>query len=130
MEERSVLVVDDDASIQSVVQDTLSDGGFASSVASSAEEAASLLNTNKYDVLIVDISFGIDHVDGWGIARRARAFNPAFPVIYITGGNANEWAFQGVPNSILLQKPFAPAELLMALSQLLNTGMDQRGIPR
>jgi DNA-binding response OmpR family regulator len=123
MEERSVLVVDDDASIQSVVQDALSDGGFASNVASSGEEAASLLNTNKYDVLIVDISFGIDHVEGWAIARRARAFNPAFPVIYITGGNTNEWAFQGVPNSIVLQKPFAPDQLLMAISQLLNTGL-------
>jgi DNA-binding response OmpR family regulator len=123
MEERSVLVVDDDASIQSVVQDALSDGGFASRVASSGEEAASLLSTSKYDALVVDISFGRDHVEGWAIARRARAFSPAFPVIYITGGNANEWASQGVPNSILLKKPFAPAQLLMALSQLLNTGM-------
>jgi CheY-like chemotaxis protein len=34
-----VLVVDDDASIQKIIEDTLSDGGFTSRVASSGEEA-------------------------------------------------------------------------------------------
>ena len=45
-----------------------------------------------------------------------------FPVVYMTGAAADEWASQGVPNSILLQKPFAPAQLVTAVSQLLNTG--------
>jgi hypothetical protein len=31
-------------------------------------------------------------------------------------------ANQGVPNSILLTKPFAPAQLVTAVAQLLNTG--------
>jgi hypothetical protein len=44
------------------------------------------------------------------------------PVVYITGATADEWAIQGVPNSILLTKPFAPAQLVTAVSQLLNTG--------
>jgi hypothetical protein len=29
---------------------------------------------------------------------------------------------QGVPNSLLLAKPFAPAQLVTAISQLLNAG--------
>jgi hypothetical protein len=29
---------------------------------------------------------------------------------------------KGVPNSILLKKPFAPAQLVTAVSQLLNAG--------
>ena len=33
---------------------------------------------------------------------------------------ADDWGSQGVPNSILLQKPFAPAQLVTALAQLLN----------
>ena len=36
-----ILVVDDDTSIQSIVDDALSDGGFKSTVASSGEEALS-----------------------------------------------------------------------------------------
>jgi hypothetical protein len=34
-------------------------------------------------------------------------------------------ASHGVPNSILLTKPFAPAQLITALSNLLNTGTPQ-----
>ncbi len=94
--------------------------GFGCRNASSGEEAISLLNADSCQALIVDIGFGHDHVKGWSVARRARAFDPSLPVIYITGGSTDEWAVHGVPSSILLTKPFALAQLLAALSQLLN----------
>ena len=118
-----VLVVDDDSSICSIVEDILGEGGFAPKTASSVEEAIMLLNAHRYRAVIIDISFGRDHVRGWAVARRARAFDPDLPIIYITGGNADEWAIQGVPNSVLLTKPFAPIQLLTAVSQLLTTGL-------
>jgi DNA-binding response OmpR family regulator len=117
-----ILVVDDDHSIQSIVEEALSDGGFEPAIASSGEDALTLLSANKYRVLVIDISLGKDRIRGWDVARRARAINPALPVVYITGATADEWAIQGVPNSILLTKPFAPAQLITAVSQLLNTG--------
>ena len=43
------------------------------------------------------------------------------PVIYMTGTQGEDWASKGVPNSVLLAKPFAPAQLVTALSNLLNT---------
>jgi hypothetical protein len=46
----------------------------------------------------------------------------AFPVVYLTGDSADAWGSQGVPNSPLLRKLFAPAQLVTAVSQLLNTG--------
>ena len=117
-----ILVVDDDQSIQSIVEEALSDSGFEPAIASSGEDALTLLSANKYRVLVIDISLGKDRIRGWDVARRARAINPALPVVYITGATADEWAIQGVPNSILLTKPFAPAQLITAVSQLLNTG--------
>jgi hypothetical protein len=51
-----------------------------------------------------------------------RHIDPAFPIVYITGAAADDWASEGVPNSILLKKPFAPAQLVTAVSQLLNAG--------
>jgi DNA-binding response OmpR family regulator len=118
----SVLIVDDDTSIQGIVEETLADNGFQPTIASSGEEAIGLLAANKYRAIIIDISLGRDRVKGWSIARRARAFNPTMPVVYITGGNTDDWAVEGVPNSILLTKPFAPAQLVTAVSQLLNVG--------
>ena len=46
----------------------------------------------------------------WLGSRQARRqINLAFPIIYMTGSAAGEWASQGVPNSILIEKPFAPS---------------------
>ena len=59
---------------------------------------------------------------GWEIARLVRQIDPAFPAVYMTGAAADDWASEAVPNSILLNKPFAPAQLVTAVSQLLNTG--------
>jgi DNA-binding response OmpR family regulator len=61
-------------------------------------------------------------INGWQIAKHAREIDPAFPIIYITGASADQWSSHGVPNSILLEKPFAPAQLVTAVSQLLNAG--------
>ena len=116
-----ILVVEDDQTIQSIVEEALSDGGFEPAIASSGEEALTLLGGSKYRALVIDIKLGKDRIRGWDVARRARAINPDLPVVYITGANADEWAAQGVPNSILLIKPFAPAQLVTAVSQLLNT---------
>src|SRR4051812_33553544 len=117
-----VLVVEDDQSLQSIVEESLGVGGFCPEIASSGEEALGLLSGPKgtYRVLVVDIRLGKDRIRGWDVARRARAANPALPVVYITGANADEWAIQGVPNSVLLTKPFAPAQLVTAVAQLLN----------
>jgi DNA-binding response OmpR family regulator len=117
-----ILVVEDDQSIQSIVEEALSDGGYEPAIASSGEEALTLLHENKYRILLIDIKLGKDRIGGWDVARRARAIDPSLPVVYITGGPAEDWSVQGVPNSILLTKPFAPAQLVTAVSQLLNTG--------
>ena len=41
-----ILVVEDDQAIQSIVEDTLSEGGFGVAIAASGEEAATLLSAN------------------------------------------------------------------------------------
>jgi DNA-binding response OmpR family regulator len=119
-----ILVVEDDPLIQTIVEDALTDGGFEIAIASSGETAVELLDAfdAKYRALVTDINLGRGKMDGWEVARRAREINPEFPIIYMTGDSAAEWASKGVPNSILLTKPFAPAQLVTAVSQLLNSG--------
>ena len=94
-----IMVVEDDQSVQSLVEEALSEGGSETALASSGEEALPLLGRNKSGVLVIDIKLGKDRIKGWDIARRARAINPGLPIIYITGADAQEWAVQGVPDS-------------------------------
>jgi DNA-binding response OmpR family regulator len=118
----TILVVEDDPLIQSLVEDTLTDGGFEIVMASSSEDAIDLLDVGNVDyrAVVTDINLGRDKLTGWDVARHAREIDAGFPVVYMTGANADEWASKGVPNSILLSKPFAQAQLLTAISQLLN----------
>ncbi len=115
-----VLVVEDDQGIQSIVEDALVEGGFEPAIAPSGEEAVTLLrgNRNGYRALVADVKLR-GRMDGWEVARHAREIDPEFPIVYMTGASADQWPAHGVPNSILLQKPFAPAQLVTAVSQLL-----------
>ena len=119
-----ILVVEDDQTIQSVIEESLSDGGFEVTIASSGEQATELMNAANppFRAVVTDINLGRDRMDGWDVARHARESKPDMPIIYMTGDSADEWASKGVPNSILLTKPFAPAQLVTAVAQLLNTG--------
>jgi DNA-binding response OmpR family regulator len=118
-----IMVVEDDQSIQGIVEEALSDGGFEPAIAASGEEAVTLLKGSRgtYRALVTDINLQ-GRMDGWEVAKHAREIDPEFPVIYMTGQSADQWASNGVPNSILLTKPFAPAQLVTAVSQLLNSG--------
>jgi DNA-binding response OmpR family regulator len=116
-----ILVVEDEYALQGVVEDALIEGGFESETLSSGEEALTLFKgrIKEYRALVTDVNLK-GHLNGWDVARQIREINPACPVIYMTGAAADKWASQGVPNSILLEKPFAPAQLVTALSNLLN----------
>jgi DNA-binding response OmpR family regulator len=118
-----VLIVEDDLAIQAIVEEALIEAGFETAIAPSAEEAVTLLKGKiaNYRALVTDINLK-GMMDGWKVAKAAREINPEFPIVYMTGVAAGDWPSHGVPNSILLQKPFASAQLVTAVSQLLNAG--------
>ncbi|MGA2057995.1 MAG: response regulator [Bradyrhizobium sp.] len=119
-----VMVVEDDDLLQAFAEEALREGGFDIAIAPSGEQAVALLDgaDGKYRALVTDINLGRDKLNGWDVARHAREIDPGFPVVYMSGDSAEDWASKGVPNSIMLSKPFAPAQLVTAVSQLLNSG--------
>jgi CheY-like chemotaxis protein len=119
-----ILVVEDDQAIQSVIEESLIDGGFEIAIASSGEQAIELMSAAnpEYRAVVTDINLGRNRMDGWAVARHARESKPDMPVIYMTGDSADEWTSKGVPNSVLITKPFAPVQLVTAVAQLLNAG--------
>jgi CheY-like chemotaxis protein len=116
-----ILLVEDEPMVQMNIEDALVDGGFAVLLASNGAEALAVLDQTDQTIagVVTDIRLGAGP-SGWEVARRARETRPEIPMVYITGDSAHEWSAWGVPNSVLVQKPFAVAQLTTAIATLLN----------
>jgi len=116
-----VFVVDDDPLVMMTLEHALEDGGFVFKTACSAIEAKALFDTCGAEcrALITDVNLG-SAATGWDVARSAREMNGTLPVVYVTGDSAHEWRAQGVPDSILIEKPFVSAQITNAVAFLLN----------
>jgi len=114
-----VLVVENDESILSIVEATLTDGGFEPAIASSGEQAVTLLkgSKSKCRALVTDIDLGQGKMDGWEVAKYAREIDPAFPIIYMTGSTDETVRGRALQAGCVafLTKPFAPPALDEAL---------------
>jgi CheY-like chemotaxis protein len=97
-----VLVVEDEDTLQKVLYHALKDGGFDLTTVASGEDAIAIILSGvvKYSALVTDINLK-GPMKGWEMARLVRQILPAFPIVYMTGVAADDWASEGVPNSIL-----------------------------
>lgn len=116
-----MLIVDDDAAIRDVLEAGLTDGGYETvGVASGAEAIGRMEQTpGDFRALIVDIKLG-NGPDGWAVASRCRELVASLPVVYMSGDSGHEWPSKGVPHSIFISKPFASAQVVTAVSSLIN----------
>jgi CheY-like chemotaxis protein len=116
-----LLLAEDEDAVRHILEDALRDGGFELETANSGAEALAKLEAHKDKLrgLITDINLG-PGPDGWEVARRGRELIPTLPVVYMSGAAGQEWPSKGVPHSTLVAKPFAPAQLITAISTLLN----------
>jgi CheY-like chemotaxis protein len=115
-----LLVVEDDENVQAVMEAGLADHGFELVLAKDGTEAIAELEAgaDRFKALITYIRLG-KGPDGWLVARRARELVPSLPVIYVSGNSSEEWAAQGVPESLMLQ-PFVVAQLVTAVTMLMT----------
>lgn len=116
-----VFIVEDEELIRHLLQEALTDGGFVVAIATDGNEAMAMLDAEGagYSALITDVNLP-GEFSGWDIARHAREINEKLPVIYVTGDSGHDWGSKGVPNSQLIQKPFAIAQVVTAVSHLIN----------
>ena len=117
-----VFVVEDDELVQELLVSALEEGGFAVMMTASGDEALAILEMDDAPIraVVTDVDLGKSQITGWDVAKRARELHPDMPIVYMTGSHASEWSANGVPNSIILTKPFAPAQIVSAVSQLMN----------
>ena len=117
---RTVLVVEDEVLIMSLVTDTLMEHGFAVHEATTADEALRYLDSGgPVDVLFADVNLP-GGMDGAELASRVRARHPEMPVVYASGRCGRYDLAGPVPRSVFVTKPYDPEEVCMLLARLTD----------
>jgi DNA-binding NtrC family response regulator len=121
MEVVTILLADDEALLLMDFEVALTEAGFHVAAVTSGSKAIDILRSANSPIqgVVTDIRFR-ELPDGWEVARVAREIDPDMPIVYISGHGALDWPSRGVPNSIMLEKPFTSSQLVTAVSQLLN----------
>lgn len=115
----TILVVDDDRKIVTLVAAYLQREGWSVDEAHDGLEAVRLLRSREYDAVVLDVM--LPRMDGLGVAEEVHRTS-SVPILMLT-------ALAGVPDRVrgldagaddYLPKPFAPAELVARLRSLLR----------
>jgi DNA-binding response OmpR family regulator len=114
-----ILIVDDDASIRSLLSEYFAENGLRVSSAQTGAEMSVILAETAIDLVVLDLRLAGE--DGMAIARNLRA-QSAIPIIMLTGVRDEADRVMGLELGAddYLTKPFSPRELLARVRTVLR----------
>lgn len=119
----TILLVEDEAGVRTLIRRVLEQRNYQVFEASSEEAAEEIARSEKrLDLLMTDLELAKG--DGRRLAAKCRQMRPDLRVLYISGyfQEADRGAENGMDG--ILQKPFSPNSLLLAVRELLKSGDD------
>jgi len=124
-----VLVADDDDRIRSLLLDTLAALGYHTLGAKNGEEALTLLETEKLDLVITDVR--MPKMNGLSLLKNIKTRNPLLPVLIITGYNFTYTKDQAMESGAdgFLAKPFRIGKIEELMRKTLGIKTTARDKP-
>lgn len=115
----SILVVDDDASIRSVLRMALEDASMEVTEVSNGRAAVTQHRRHPADLVILDI--GMPELDGFETCKALREFSNV-PVLFLTARDDEIDRLLGfqLGGDDYVSKPFSPRELVLRLKAILS----------
>ena len=109
---RSVLVVEDEEQMRTMLEDNLQFDGYRVTSVSSGEEALSELDRHAYALVLLDVR--LPGISGFDVCRRLRSRGTRIPVIMLTARTQEADRVEGldVGADDYVSKPFSVRELL------------------
>ncbi|MFO1442247.1 response regulator transcription factor [Bacillus sp. Bva_UNVM-123] len=116
-----ILIVDDDPHIRELIHVILSKEGVSIVEAVDGEAALSILETEKIDLIILDIM--MPNMDGWTFCQEVRTYySDTLPILMLTAKGETAQKVKGFDLGAddYMVKPFAAAELAARVKALLK----------
>ena len=116
-----ILVVDDDKNLLELAKTRLAAANYGVTVALGQEEALEAVNSESFDLAIVDLRLADE--DGITLMEKLHAIFPGMPVIILTGHASVEGAVDAMKRGAYtyLTKPFDPRELVLQIGRALES---------
>ena len=115
-----LLLVEDNERFAMLLKQGLVAAGFTVDLLASAEDAATALQTNRFDIVVLDL--GLPDADGLDVLAEMRRRGDATPVLILTARGSLKDRVTGLQSGAddYLVKPFALEELVARLQALLR----------
>ncbi|MFC9707537.1 response regulator transcription factor [Paenibacillus sp. JNUCC31] len=125
----TIMIVDDDEKIVSMLRRGLAFEGYEVQTASNGAEGLSKLMDKEPDVVILDVM--MPQIDGFEVCRRLREAGSKVPVLMLTAKDEVQSRVTGLDTGAddYLVKPFALEELLARVRALLRRKADIADTP-
>ncbi len=126
---RTILVVDDDSDIRSLIRTFLEHEGYNVHTCEDADRAVHIFRRSPgIDLLITD--FSMPERTGLDLAREIKSIRPALPVLIVSGiiMAAAELERMRIRNWNFLPKPFSLPQLLAEVHRILSSAPVQEAL--
>jgi two-component system, NtrC family, nitrogen regulation response regulator NtrX len=126
--EHEILVVDDEADIRTQICGILSDEGYRTREASTADEALASIQQKRPHLVILDIWLQGSRFDGIEVLKRIQKDHPGLLAIMISGHGTIETAVAAIKLGAydFIEKPFKADRLLFMVTRALETARLKR----
>ena len=123
----SILLVEDDDQLRTMLKELLTGSGYDVSEASSGTGVCDMYQQEHYDLVITDLV--MPDIEGLGVIMELRRINPNVRIIAMSGGRSGKGAgylrmAQKLGAQFTLSKPFGNRDFLEAVRLALEAQSD------
>lgn len=118
--ERTILIVEDEPSIVTLIKYNLEKAGFLTDVAYNGEDAIKKTEENKFDLIVLDLM--LPKMDGMEVCKTIRKNKNYIPILMLTAKDDEYDKIYGLEMGAddYLTKPFSPKELIARINAILR----------
>lgn len=122
-----VLVIEDDASVRTLVRAVMEKSGNNVTQAQNAQQGEDLAFNNKFDIIIMDL--GLPDGDGFELSKEIRDHDITTPILVLSAEQETDIKIKclKVGADDYLTKPFNPEELMARVEAITRRSTDTTG---